>query len=325
MIDVASVEQVVTAAKEAAVVVDRSNLGVLKFSGETRLDLLHRMSTQAVNNLKRGEGSATVLTTDIGRIIDRLLLYVADDELLAVTGENNSENVARYLMRYVFFQDDFHITDLSNETAILAVYGRRAEALLHDLFAIDLPPVKHHWREVSWRGGTITIHRTDPVTGDGFLLICPIEQRDALWEYVATGGIIPGSSEAFEYLRIKSELPLFGHELTDEYIPLETGLWEDVSFTKGCYIGQEIIARMESRNRIAKRLVFMTLETMVPAGTEIMAGGRSAGRITSIADGPDGPAALGYVRSAFLDDDAEVALTAEGRPVTLAYTRENRP
>ncbi|MEJ2748681.1 MAG: glycine cleavage system protein T, partial [Anaerolineae bacterium] len=109
--------QVYQAAQETAVIVDRSSLGLLQFTGQTRLDLIHRMSTQAVNNLQSGEGAATVLTTDIGRIIDRLILYAASDKVYALTSENNSDTIARYLMRFVFFNDDFHLQDLSGETA----------------------------------------------------------------------------------------------------------------------------------------------------------------------------------------------------------------
>ncbi|MCZ7673242.1 MAG: hypothetical protein M5U34_42060 [Chloroflexi bacterium] len=117
-------------AHTTAVLTDRSILGVLKFSGATRLDLINRMSTQAVLNLQPGEGAATVLTTDVGRIIDRLLLYAASDAAYALTGENNAEAIARYLMRFVFFNDDFHIEDLSGETAVFAIYGPQAAALL---------------------------------------------------------------------------------------------------------------------------------------------------------------------------------------------------
>ena len=95
--------QVIQVARETAVLVDRSQLGMLLLSGETRLDLIHRMSTQAVNGLQPGEGAATVLTTDIGRIIDRLILYATSSTVYALTGENNSDNIARYLMRFVFF------------------------------------------------------------------------------------------------------------------------------------------------------------------------------------------------------------------------------
>ena len=98
-----TLEEAVNAAATSAIVVDRSNLGLLQFSGKTRLDLINRMSTQAVNNLTSGQGAATILTTDIARIIDRIILYAARYAVYCLTGENNNQAVARYLMRFVFF------------------------------------------------------------------------------------------------------------------------------------------------------------------------------------------------------------------------------
>lgn len=298
-------DEAIAAAQTAAIVVDRSTLGLLKFTGETRLDLIHRMSTQNVNPLRSGQGAATVLTTDIGRIIDRLLLYVDDDAVYAVTGENNAHNIARYLMRFVFFNDDFHITDLSNKTAVLGVYGAQAASLLSALFGMALEELpRHHWQEVTWSDHTHTVHRTDPVAGDGYLVMCPVADKDAVWQALVAGGLVPAGEDAFDYLRIASSLPRFGRELTTGYIPLEANLWDDVSFSKGCYIGQEIIARMESRGRLAKKLVRLRPESWVEPGSEITAGGRKAGVLTSIAEGPDGFKALGYVKTSFLEDES---------------------
>lgn len=300
-------DEAIVAAQTAAIVVDRSNLGLLKFTGETRLDLIHRMSTQDVNPLRSGQGAATVLTSDIGRIIDRLLLYVVDDAVYAVTGENNADNIARYLMRFVFFNDDFHITDLSDETAVLGVYGAQAGSRLSALFGTpveDLP--RHHWQEVSWNNRTLTVHRTDPVADDGYLVMCPAADKDAVWQEMVAQGLVPAGEEAFDYLRIASGLPRFGRELTADYIPLEANLWDDVSFSKGCYIGQEIIARMESRGRLAKKLVRLRPEGWVEPGSEITAGTRKAGTITSIAEGPDGLRALGYVKTAVLESEESI-------------------
>jgi folate-binding Fe-S cluster repair protein YgfZ len=98
-----SVEIAYTAAHDTAVLVDRSNLGLLKFSGKTRLDLINRMSTQKVIDLGEGEGTATVLTTDIGRIIDRIILYEDGAEVFCLTSENNGDPIAAYLRRFVFF------------------------------------------------------------------------------------------------------------------------------------------------------------------------------------------------------------------------------
>ena len=292
--------QVYQAAQETAVLVDRSELGMLLLSGETRLDLIHRMSTQAVNGLQSGEGAATVLTTNIGRIIDRLILYATSGMVYALTSENNSDHIARYLMRFVFFNDDFHLKDLSEETAVFAVYGPRAgEKLTAAGFdEVDLP--LHHWRQAEVAGATAYLHRTDPIYGDGYFVMAQESDRAALWQHLLDAGLVVVDEAAFDFLRIEAGLPRYGRELTNDYIPLEADLWDDVSFEKGCYTGQEIIARMESRGKLAKKLVKLQPAVPVAAGSQLTANGKNAGVITSAAVGPDGPTALGYVKTAVL-------------------------
>ncbi len=287
------------AAHQAAVVVDRSALGVLTFHGASRLDLIHRMSTQAVRDLAPGTGAATVLTTDIGRVVDRLILYAGDDAVTALTGEGNGANVARYLLRFVFFNDDF--VSREREAAILGVYGRQATSLLRAAYGVEVALPRHHWQPARLAGIDHTIHAADPVAGDGFLLICEAAEREALWAALVAAGIHPADEPTFDYLRIESAVPRFGRELTLDYIPLEANLWDDVSFQKGCYIGQEIIARMESRGRLAKRLLRLRPARPLAPGAELRAGGRPAGIVTSAVDGPAGPLALGYVKTATLE------------------------
>ena len=129
------------AAHKQAILVDRGDLGLLKFSGATRLDLLHRMSTQAVKGLGDGEGAATILTSDIGRMIDRLILYAGSDDVYALTGEENAPNIARYLLRFVFFNDDFRLQDLTAEKAIWGIYGKAAGARIYNLAHLWIWPV----------------------------------------------------------------------------------------------------------------------------------------------------------------------------------------
>lgn len=321
-IETVTIEEAYRAAHEGAIVVDRSALGMLKFTGETRLDLLQRMSTGDVKVLGSGEGTTTILTTEIGRMIDRLILYTSSDAVYALTGENNADNIARYLMRFVFFQDDFHIEDLSAQTAIFGVYGRDARSKLEALFGEELDLPLHHWRERQWDGVAVYVHRTDAIAGDGYFVICDAQQAAAVRQRLLDGGLTPASGEAFDYLRIESGLPRFGREITGDYIPLEAGLWGDVSFQKGCYIGQEIIARMESRGRLAKQLVLLRGaaeggESAPEVGADIEANGRAAGVITSAGDGPAGVLALGYVRMRALGDDGTAALSAGGTALQI--------
>ncbi len=298
--------KVYQAAHETAVLTNFPNLNLLKFSGETRLDLINRMSTQAVLALKEGEGAATILTTDVGRIIDRLILYAASKAVYALTGDNNADNIARYLLRFVFFNDDFHLENVSTKWPGFGVYGAQADAKLADAgFPVtDLP--LHHWREDEIAGVETYLHAIDPIAGSGYLIVCAAEGRDTLWQHLVNSGLVVADADAYETLRIEAGNPRFGHELTQDYIPLEANLWDDVSFNKGCYIGQEIIARLESRNRLAKKLVKLTPTAPMAAGSELTANGKSAGTLTSVAQTPNGVVALGYVKTAVLDAGSEL-------------------
>ncbi len=284
------------AAHQDAVLVDRGSLGMLKFTGQTRLDLLHRMSTNKVNGLQSGEGAATVLTSDIARIIDRLILYASSDAVYCLTSENNANNIARYLMRFVFFNDDFHIEDLSADTAVLAIYGPQARTRLTAAGFPDEELPLHHWRQCQINGRTAYLHRTDPINGDGYFVMCQMADRDAIWEHLVRQGLVVADEAAFDFLRIEAGMPRYGRELTLDYIPLEADLWADVSFHKGCYTGQEIIARMESRGKLAKRLTRLQPEIPIQPGDDIIQDGKKVGTYTSVSEGPNGPVALGYMK-----------------------------
>jgi aminomethyltransferase len=209
--------------------------------------------------------------------------------------------------------DDFQVEDLGAGTTVLAVYGSQAGQALASLFdEVDI--ARHHWRQADLNGAAIYLHRTDGIVGDGYFVTCREDQRPVLEQAMIEAGIVPAGEAAFDYLRIESHLPRFGRELTLDYIPLEAGLWDDVSFNKGCYTGQEIIARLESRGRLAKRLVHLTAAAPLAAGAALTAAGKAAGNITSGAMGPAGPQALAYVKAALLDQNqplsaGEIAVT----------------
>jgi tRNA-modifying protein YgfZ len=300
-------------AHQEAILVDRSELGMLYITGESRLDLLHRMSTQAVKGLQSGQGAATVLTSDIARIIDRLILYAGSQSVYALTGEGNADAVARYLMRFVFFNDDFHMKDISGETAVLAIYGPQAAAKLTEAGFSDVDLPLHHWREEKLDGASLYLHRADPVCGDGYFITCNLADKEAALARLTAANLPLAAPDQFEMLRVESGLPRFGRELTRDYIPLEANLWDDVSFTKGCYIGQEIIARMESRGRLAKKLVRLTADQPLTIGATITANGKTGGAVTSAAVTPHAAVALGYVKTAALT--AESQLNVDGIPV----------
>ena len=285
-------------------------MGLLQISGESRLDLINRMSTNQVSLLKAGQGAATVLTTDIGRIIDRLIIYADESTAMAMTGENNGDNIGRYLMRFVFFNDDFSIQPITNNFSAIFVYGADATANLSKLCGTELELPPHSWIKTSINNVELSLHATDPLDGGGFVLLAPTGSQDEVVSALLAAGSQEISEEAFDGMRIEAMLPRLRHEMTGDYIPLETGLWDDVSFTKGCYTGQEIIARMDSRGKIARKLVQLDIdsqdETPLAVGAPITADGKPAGTITTAV----GNRALGYVKSSVLE--REIELDVEG-------------
>ena len=307
MPEVLSPAEVYKAAHDGAVWVEHVGRGMLHLTGATRLELINRMSTQAVVKLQNGEGAATVLTTEIGRIIDRPILYAASDAIYLLTGAGHADGLARYFMRNIFFNDDVQLKDISDETVVFGVYGPRAGELLRVVGfpEVDLP--LHHWRKAEIGAAPAYIHRADPVVGDGFFVTAAAADREVVAGALSAAGIVPIDEATYDYLRIESGLPRFGRELTLDYIPLEADLWADVSFSKGCYVGQEIIARMESRGKLAKRLVRLRPAAPVEPGIEISANGRNVGKITSAADGAAGPVALGYVKTSALAEGAALS------------------
>lgn len=301
-----SFEEGYSAAHESAVIVDRSDVGWLHVSGESRINLIQRMSTQNLVGMQVGEGRATVLTTEIGRIIDRIIVYIREEGIELATSDQNSETIARYLLRNVFFNDDFQLGNLTPQTFTIGIYGKLATERLNKLFRLPDAIPLHHWRPVATDSWELLLFRTDPIAGDGYWLRGEKTNFESVVDWLIESGLNQISNNTYNYLRIESGLPILRHEMTLDYIPLETGLWNDISFSKGCYTGQEIIARMESRGKLAKKLVKFHAAEAVQIGDSILAGQHNVGSITSAESSTLGHVALGYVKTAALEESAEL-------------------
>jgi aminomethyltransferase len=294
---------------------DHAAQGRFELTGRDRLDLLHRMSTQDLNSLKQGQGRATILLTALARIIDQMVVYHRGESALAVCGEGMIRTVRLWLQKHIFFNDQIKTRDISAETIHFGLYGTGAEAAIEQFApGADQLPL-HHFIEKEDAAGLIFVARRFPIAGAGFTVIAPLTLADSLRErFTAQLGATPLSATDYDRLRIESGLPVAGRELTEDYIPLESGLWDAVSFQKGCYIGQEIIARMESRNKLARTLVKLGAAQPIPAGTALIQAGREVGKLTSTAETSTGMIGLGYVKT---DSVAGQFQTTEGLAVEL--------
>ncbi len=344
------------AALEGAALHDEAPSGRIFLRGRDRAALLHRLSTNDIEQLLPGQGARTVLTTPIGRIIDLLTVHALDDGLLLVTGPGQGGPVWSHLKKNIFFNDQATLEAAGRSHGQLALYGPSAASLLAELAgaALDELPL-HHTATVELAGGPVLVAARPPIGGPSFTLYPPADRLEAVGGALAAAGAMPLDDTTFDVLRIEQGYAATGHELSQEYIPLETGLLDAVSFTKGCYVGQEIIARMESRGRLAKQLRGLRLKTdpsapRFPSSTRGRAGdrrpttddqpvvggrwsvvapakleveGKDAGDLTSVAPSPRfGPIALAYVRTAHAEPGGTVGIAGSdvrGEVVELPF------
>lgn len=304
-------------AQTSAVIVNRNVEGRVRAVGRDRLDLLNRMSTNDMNSLAVGEARQTVLINAIARIVDAPWVLNRGETALMLTGPGRAAAVRRWLAGYIFFRDEVKLEDASAELSQFALFGKTAAEIANALL-----PGSHSLAENRFieQDGVIVL-RGRPLAGNSFHVIAPAAQFESLWAQAVAAGAVAAGEETYQLLRLAAGLPEAGHELTEAYIPLETDLWEAVSFTKGCYIGQEIIARMESRGKLARRLSGMLLDAPVAVGAEVRAGEAVVGTVTSAGVLPNiGPAALSVIKTGACEPGTEVRVgEVRGRVVALPF------
>lgn len=299
-----------------AAVINESDRGRLWMRGRDRAALLHRLSTNHIERLQPGQGTLTVLTTPIGRMIDLLRVYALPDTLLLETGDGHGPAILRHLRKNIFFNDQVTVADASAELGQIGVYGPQASQVIQTIgLPVDLP--LHGIATGDWNGHQVLVARCEPLGGDGYTLYSPATQTTTLLTALTDAGAVPLDSHTTEVVRIEHGYPRFNHEITLDYIPLEANLWRAVSFQKGCYVGQEIIARMESRGRIAKLLCGLRLSAApeaVPAS--ITVDGKEAGTLTSAVYSPRyGWIGLAYLRRVYAERGTIVNLAQQ--PATV--------
>ena len=279
------------AADRAAILLDRSHEGRILVSGDDRLSLINRMSTNDLSALPANDGRATVFTDANARILFRADCTHRPEGLLLISEPGQGPSLANFLRRNIFFGDKAAVSDQSKATAQFALHGARADQIA---FALDgrlrdLPAMGS--RDCVVAGFSTILSRRKPLSGAHWSLICAADDAAAvhkkLLELGQPLGLRLAGSLVYNILRIRGGRP-GGRELSSDYIPLEVGLWDEISFSKGCYTGQEIIARMESRERVAKAMVKVNLSRLVSALAPLYYGGRAVGALTSSVEAPDG-------------------------------------
>ncbi len=287
------------AAQSGVALCDRSHWGMIEVSDGDRLRFLHNQSTNDFLSLTPGQGCETVFVTSTARTIDLVTAYILDDAVLLLTHPSSSQRLITWMDRFIFFADRVQLADLSGHYAILSLMGIHGGAIAQKLGAADLvsQPQGSH-QQVQFQGDDIRIAVGSGLATPGFTLIVDGAAAPRLWTQLTDWGAVPMGERVWEQLRIEQGHPMPDHELTDDYNPLEAGLWHTVSFTKGCYIGQETIARLDTYNGVKQQLWGIKLNGSAPPGTPICdADQTKIGQLTSVVTTPTGIIGLAYIRT----------------------------
>jgi aminomethyltransferase len=293
---------------------DLSARGKIRVTGDDRARLLHAMTTNKVQGLQPGEGCYAFFLNAQGRILaDVNLLCLADHFLLDTEPETRTK-VYEHLDRYII-ADDVTLSDETGRLATLAVEGPAASTVLKSLGA----PIPHTgYSSAAWTDCLVV--RADTTGAGGFLLIAPVARKEQLIASLTGAGVPHATPEDARPVRIEHGRPRYGEEITERYLVQETDQMQAVNFSKGCYLGQEIVERVRSRAQIHRVLRRLEIDTAQPPepGTKLVSGDAEAAEISSAAFSPalGKTVALAYVRTPFAKPGTQLALA--GAPARVS-------
>jgi folate-binding protein YgfZ len=302
--------------ENGAGIIDLTTRGRIRVEGTEAIMFLNGLITNDMKTLAINRWMPAVFPNVQGRLIAaiRVLRLLDRDEksprFLLDTEDATHAAVLKTIERFTF-AGDFKVNDITASTAMISLQGPKSAEIVQQL--CDTTTERYGVVETTFNGKDLIVLRSTHTSEDGFDLIFDSENYEVLLKALTAAGAFSVSPETFETLRIEAGIGRFGKDMDETNVITEANLDDAVSFTKGCYIGQEIIARIKYRGHVAKKLTGLTFqnsEPVVVGDTIKSAAGKDIGRITSETFSPmlDRRIALGYVRHEHLAAGTEVVV-----------------
>lgn len=275
-----------------AAVIDLGFRTVLRAVGEDRVGFLQGMLTNDVKSLATGQGCLALLLTIQGRVTADVRV-AADDDALVLDLDVRAREAFVAALDALIIADDVELRPPDEATTLIAVDGPRAAALVD---AADLAPWAHRATVVG--GVPVRVVRASEVRGAGVLLHVPAARASVVWDALAAAGARPCGMEALEGRRVEVGVPRIDLDMGAKTLSLEVPVDEAVNLRKGCYLGQEVVARGTARGHVNRRLCALLLDGPQPVGATLTHEGKDVGHLTTVARsfGARATAALGFVR-----------------------------
>lgn len=309
-------------------IVDLSHWSKLKISGADAAEFAHNYTTHHIKGLAEGSGLQTAVTTWKGTMIDHVFVYRLEDGLRMIGHPGTGPVIAQALRKFMF-NVDVSLEDVTEARGMLYVFGPHAVEILEAASDETLSEIPMHgFKLVSLDGSDALVARTWPLFGGGFRVLIPEEQAAVGLRAILRAGqaldVPLVGLEAYERLRIEAGMPSFPQEINEERNPWEVRLADSVSMNKGCYLGQEVIARLANYQKVQRHLVGLRLARPVEPGQSLVdEDGKAVGKVTSVAVAPDGerPVALGFLKPDWAQEGKVVRVSA-GEGVVEAEVRD---
>jgi folate-binding protein YgfZ len=298
--------------------IDLSSRGRVEVSGAEAVQFLNGLITNDMKMLEDNSWMPAAFPNVQGRLLASVRVIRRGDSFLFDTESATHAVVLKTLERFTL-AGDFRVRDMTHETACLSVQGKDAARIVGATLGESAANIARRGALVlSSQGTDVTVIRATHTAEDGFDVVISAGEAPKLWEAFTKAGARPVGFGALDILRVEAGVPRYGVDMNETNVVLEAALDEAVSYTKGCYIGQEIIARIHWRGHVAKRLTGLILDdnkaTHVPRGSKIKTPeGKEIGRVTSSTFSPrlKRGVALGYVKYDYLSPGTEVIIATE--------------
>ena len=285
--------------------------GRIRVSGSEATMFLNGLITNDVKNLAQNRWIPAVFPTVQGRLIGAVRVIRGNGPELLIDTETASHDAVLKTVSRFTLAGDFKVADLTSETAMLTLQGQGAAEIVQTVFDVsDLP--ENGVVETTWQDVPVTIVRASHTGEDGFDIVIDSSRKAELQQALETAGAQPVGDDTLEILRVEAGIARFGMDMDETNVVPETNLDDAVSYTKGCYVGQEIIVRIKHRGHPAKKLTALRFETdqQIEPGAIIRSKeNEEIGRVTSAVVSPRlGSIGLGYVRYEHLAEGTQVVV-----------------
>ncbi|PYP85255.1 MAG: hypothetical protein DMF61_16910 [Blastocatellia bacterium AA13] len=302
--------------RNAVGLIDKSERGMIRVSGGEATQFLNGLLTNDVKTLPQGRWLNGAFLTAHGKVRALCSIYNLGDSFLIVNDRSTHQKVWSLIFPFSY-AGDFKVEDVSDQYAVLAIEGPHALPLIKELCFEPMSQMDdYEWRSTKIAGASCIISRASSTGETGFQVICDATGVSEVWEFSLMKGafheISPVGREASESLRVEAGIPIYGVDIDEANMLLECGLPDYVSFSKGCYVGQEAVAMATYRGHISKKLcgIFVDAEAPPPAGAKLFEGEKEVGHVTTSILSPtlNRVICLGYVKYGFFEAGTHLSI-----------------